>query len=85
MFGSAVFSIRVEGKLSASWSDYLCTESMSVQEDEAGRCSTILITEPVDQAALIGLIVHLNGLGLPLASVECLPVAPEQGDTPWKS
>jgi hypothetical protein len=50
--------------------------------DETGRCSTILITEPVDQAALIGLIVHLNGLGLPLASVECLAAVPKEGDTP---
>jgi hypothetical protein len=27
----------------------------------------------VDQAALIGMINHLNRLGLPLISVECLP------------
>ena len=34
---------------------------------------TALMSEPVDQAALVGLINHLNALGLPLVSVECLP------------
>jgi hypothetical protein len=40
--------------------------------DEAGFPVTTLISEPVDQAALVGLINHLNGLGLALVSVEHL-------------
>ena len=85
MFDPAVFSIRVEGKVSESWSEYFGTQSMSVEVDEAGLSSTTLISEPVDQAALIGMINHLNGLGLPLVSVECLPTPvknepSEQGD-----
>ena len=44
----------------------------SVHVDEDGLCSTTLIREPIDQAALIGMCNHLNGLGLPVVSVECL-------------
>jgi hypothetical protein len=85
MYDRAVFCIRIEGKLSESWSEYFGAQSMSVEVDEAGLSSTTLISEPVDQAALIGMINHLNGLGLPLVSVECLPTAVEneplgQGD-----
>jgi hypothetical protein len=77
MFDPAVFSIRIEGKLGESWSEYFGAQSMSVEEDEAGLCTTTLISEPVDQAALVGMINHLNGLGLPLVSVECLPAHEE--------
>jgi len=78
MFEPAVFSIRVEGTLSESWSEYFGAQSMSVEEDEAGLSSTTLISEPVDQAALVGMINLLNGLGLPLVSVECLPAPAER-------
>ena len=77
MFDPAVFGIRVNGRLRESWSDYFGAQSMSVQEDEAGRCTTLLISEPVDQAALIGMINYLYGLGLPLVSVVCLPTYAE--------
>ena len=73
MFDPAVFGIRITGKLSESWSEYFGAQSISVEEDEAGLCTTLLISEPVDQAALIGMINHLYGLGLPLVSVECVP------------
>jgi hypothetical protein len=43
---------------------------MSVEMDEARLSSTTLISEPVDQTALVGMINRLNGLGLPLISVE---------------
>jgi len=36
-----------------------------------------LISEPVDQAALVGMINHLNGLGMPVVSVECLSTSIE--------
>jgi hypothetical protein len=77
MFDPAVFCIRVEGKLSESWSEYFGAQSMAVEVDEAGLSSTTLISEPVDQAALVGIINHLNGLGLPLVSVEFLPTTVE--------
>ncbi len=77
MFDPAVFSIRVGARLGGSWSEYFGAQSMSVEEDDAGFCSTTLISEPVDQAALVGMINLLNGLGLPLLSVECLPAPAE--------
>jgi hypothetical protein len=77
MFDPAVYSIRINGKLSESWSDYFGAQSMSVDVDEAGLSSTTLISEPVDQSALVGMINHLNGLGLPVVSIECVPAPVE--------
>lgn len=73
MYDPAVFCIRVQGELDESWCDYFGTQSLSVRVDESGSPATILISEPVDQAALVGMINHLNALGVPLISVECLP------------
>ena len=72
MFDLAVFSIRIQGTLGESWLEYFGAQSLSVEVDEAGLSLTTLISEPVDQAALVGMINHLNGLGLPVISVECL-------------
>ena len=77
MFDPAVFCIRIEGRLSESWSNYFGAQSMSFQEDEGGLSSTTLISEPVDQAALVGMINLLNAMGLPLVSVECQPAPVE--------
>ena len=83
MFDPAVYSIRIQGKLGESWSEYFGAQSMSVETDEAGLSTTTLISEPVDQAALVGMINHLNGLGLPVMSVECvqMPVKNELTET----
>ena len=75
MVDPAVFYIRVDGRLDASWADEMRVTSISVQVDEGGRCTTTLVTGPLDQAALTGLILRLNALGLPLASVKCLPAS----------
>jgi hypothetical protein len=72
MFEPAVFSIRINGRLSESWLEYFGAQSLSVEVDEAGLSTTTLISEPVDQAALVGMINHLNGLGLPVVSIECV-------------
>jgi hypothetical protein len=45
----------------------------------AGAGKTTLIGEPVDQAGLIGVINHVNMLGLPLVSVECVSAPEENG------
>jgi hypothetical protein len=88
MFDPAVFSIRINGQLSRSWSEYFSAQSMSVEVDEAGHSSTTLISEPVDQAALVGMINHLNGMGLPVVSVECVQTAVEnersEQDDAWE-
>ena len=72
MFEPAVYRIRVSGMLTESWSEYFGAQSISVEEDRAGQSTTTLISEPVDQAALVGMINHLNGLGLPVVSVTCV-------------
>ena len=72
MYDSAVFCIRVQGDLGESWCEYFATRSISVEVDEAGLSSTTLISEPADQAALLGMINYLSHLGLPLLSVKCL-------------
>jgi hypothetical protein len=58
MYDRVVFFIRVQGDLDESWCEYFGTQSMTVS---------------VDKSALLGIINHLNALGLPLISVECLP------------
>ena len=77
MFDPAVFCIRIQGNLGESWLEYFGAQSVSVEVDEAGVSTTTLISEPVGQAALVGMINHLNGLGLPVVSVECLSASVE--------
>jgi hypothetical protein len=81
MFDTAVYRIRINGKLGDSWSEYFGAQSVWVEIDDAGRTSTTLISEPVDQSALVGMINRLNGLGLPVVSVECVQTPPERKTT----
>jgi hypothetical protein len=79
MYEPVVFGIRISGRLSESWSEYFGAQSISIEEDETGLCTTLLISEPVDQAALVGMINYLNSLGLPLVSLEYL-VSPAENE-----
>ena len=72
MYQPAVFCVRLQGEVGEGWTDYLDAQSLLVEVDAEGHAVTILTTEPVDQAGLIGIINHINMLGLPLVSVECL-------------
>ena len=72
MYQPAVFCVRLQGEVGESWTDYFDVQSLSVEVDADGHRMTILTTRPVDQAGLLGIINHLNMLGLPLVSVECL-------------
>ena len=66
----SIYQIHIQGSLDESWGDYFGGEVTSI-EDEAGRLAvTTLRTPPMDQAALVGLISRLHGLGLPLLLVE---------------
>ncbi len=78
MYEPAVFSIRIEGELGNGWSEYFGAQSVSVDVDDAGFAATTLISEPMDQAALVGLINRLNGMALPVISVEYLPASATQ-------
>ena len=66
---SAIYRIRVKGRLGGRWSDYLGGLSISLSEDEVCAVTT-LSGEVMDQAALIGIINNLYGMGFPLLSVE---------------
>jgi hypothetical protein len=69
MYEPAVFCIRIQGELDESWFEYFCAQSVSVEVDEAGNAVTVIISEPMDQSALVGLVNRLNSLGVPLISV----------------
>ena len=71
MYEPAVFRICIQGELDEYWSEYFGAQSVSVEVDQAGNVVTVLISEPMDQAALVGLVNNLNSLGIPLISVEC--------------
>jgi hypothetical protein len=70
MFNSAVYRIQINGKLGESWAEYFGAQSVSVKVDETGHSTTTMISEPIDQSALVGMINRLNGLGLPVVSIE---------------
>jgi hypothetical protein len=77
MYDPAVFAIRIQGEIGEEWAGYFGARILSKEPGQAGFPVTVLTTEPVDQAGLIGMINHLNMLGLPLVSVECVS-APEE-------
>lgn len=70
MRNPAVFRICIQGELDESWFEYFSAQSASVKEDKAGNTVTEIISDPMDQGALVGLVNHLNSLGIPLISVE---------------
>jgi ATP/maltotriose-dependent transcriptional regulator MalT len=71
---SAWLSLEKHGNDRTVFLRYLCTAIGGVFP---GACRTTLVSEPIDQAGLIGMINHVNMLGLPLVSVECVS-APEK-------
>ena len=76
----SIYQIHIQGCLDESWGDYFGGQIVAV-EDEAGRLVvTTLRTPPLDQAALVGLVSRLHGLGLPLLLVEHVCV-PEDGSS----
>jgi hypothetical protein len=79
MYDPAVFAIRIQGEIGEDWAEYFGARTISVEQGAAGFPVTVLKTEPLDQAGLIGMINHVNMLGLPLVSVECLAAPEENG------
>jgi len=68
----AIFRICIQGELDKSWFDYFGAKSVSVEQIDNEQIVTVIISEPMDQSALIGFINHLNDLGIPLISVDPL-------------
>jgi hypothetical protein len=79
MYEPAVFAIRIQGEIGEDWAGYFGARAISRELGQADFPVTVLTTEPVDQAGLIGLINHVNMLGLPLVSVECVSAPEENG------
>ena len=81
----STYQIQIQGCLDESWGNYFGGEVTSI-EDEAGRLAvTTLRTPPMDQAALVGLVSRLHGLGLPLLSVEHICVEDDRSSVNHKS
>ncbi len=61
---STVYQIRLKGHLDSGWADWF--GGLTITLDESGDT---LLTGPVDQAALHGLLKKVRDLGVPLLSV----------------
>ena len=79
IYDPAVFAVRIQGEIGEDLAEYYGARTISKEQGKAGSPVTVLTTEPVDQAGLIGMINHVNMLGLPLVSVECVSAAKENG------
>ncbi len=75
----AVCHIKVPGSLAQHWSESLGGLSISVA-DEAGQTVTTLSGEVLDQAALMGILTGLYGMGYPLLRVECQSLARKEAN-----
>ncbi len=62
--GPTVYQIRIKGHLDREWRDWF--GGLSITLDNSGET---LLTGPLDQAALHGLLKQLRDLGMPLLAV----------------
>jgi hypothetical protein len=69
MYEPAVFRICIQGVLDASLADYFSVRSIAAETDMDGNTVTVIRTEPMDQGGLVGVINHLNMLGIPVISI----------------
>jgi hypothetical protein len=68
----ASYRIRVQGALDESWAADFTGLTLACAPNALPAGMTILTGRMADQAALLGLLNRLYGLGLPLLSVEWL-------------
>jgi hypothetical protein len=67
----SIYRIHIQGVLNESWGDYFGGQVVSSPVEETDSVpATMLRTPPMDQAALVGLVNRLHGLGLRLLLVE---------------
>jgi hypothetical protein len=67
---SIPYQIKIAGRLSENWSDWIDKVDIQIDTDPAGLPTTTL-AGTFDQAGLIGLLRQLYSLGFPLISVNC--------------
>ncbi len=65
--GPTVYQIRIKGHLDREWRDWF--GGLSITLDNSGET---LLTGPLDQAALHGLLKQLRDLGMPLLAVNAI-------------
>jgi hypothetical protein len=63
-----VYRIRIEGALAETWSEWFAGMSIEHEESEESARSTVL-SGPLDQSALHGILVRIRDLNLKLISV----------------
>ena len=68
--GSIPYQIKIAGRLTENWSDWIDQVDIHIDTDPAGLATTTL-AGTIDQAGLIGLLRQLYSLGYPLISVNC--------------
>ena len=65
----AIYQINVSGRLEPDWSEYLGGLTITV-DDSGPQTTTTLCGELIDQAALMGVLNNLYGLGLHILDVK---------------
>jgi hypothetical protein len=69
-FGPEHYQIRVKGRLERRWEHWFDGLQLNIDHD-----TTMLSGTLADQAALYGVLLKIRDLGLPLISVQHLPLA----------
>jgi hypothetical protein len=71
------YQIRIAGRPSEHWSDWMDQVEIQIDTDPAGFATTTL-TGTFDQAGLIGLLRQLYSMGYPLISVNSIQMQDNQ-------
>jgi len=66
---ATTYHITVNGRVDVDWAEYLGGLAI-VPDDDADRATTTLSGNVVDQAALMGVLNNLYGLGFSILSVD---------------
>jgi hypothetical protein len=70
MSGPAEYRVCVQGAIERSWGDVFAGMRVSYRNVATPNALTVLTGGLLDQAALMGVLNRLYGLGLPLVSVQ---------------
>lgn len=71
---SAVYRIRITGRMDPKWSELLQGMTISTVKEEGRETYSELIGSLPDQAALMGVLQQLNNCSITLISMECLGI-----------
>ena len=88
MASAATYRIYVQGCFPGSWADWFEDTAVQMERDQGEGPRTALTCRVKDQAALLGILMKLNGLNAPIIQVTLLaqeepgqPVVKEQGQS----